>query len=125
MSSPMEQRILSLDVGSKRMGLALWEPKTQWITPLSVRVRKTLKEDLRFFSSVVEEKKVESFLVGLPIGLDGRITKSTENALFWVEQLKKTFDCPVYTYDESLSTRDALELLKDQSPKKRREKKDS
>ena len=123
--TPLEQRILSLDVGTKRIGLALWEPKTRWITPLDARSRKTLKEDLKFFEHLLKEKKIEAFLVGLPIGLDGRITKSTENALFWVGKLKETFGLPVHTYDESLSTKDALELLKDRSRSEQKQKKDS
>jgi putative Holliday junction resolvase len=121
----VEQKILAVDVGSKRMGLAFWEPKTRWITPLPLRVRKTLKEDLEFFGNVLKEREVEVILVGLPIGLDGRITKSTENALFWVDQFKTQFGLPVHTYDESLSTKDALKLLKDRSKKEKNQKKDS
>ncbi|MDB5039097.1 MAG: Holliday junction resolvase-like protein [Bacteriovoracaceae bacterium] len=107
------------------MGLAVWEPKTRWITPLPARIRKTLKDDLKFFAALVKERAIEAFLVGLPIGLDGRITESTENALFWVNKLKTELALPVHTYDESLSTKDALELLKDRSSKQKKEKKDS
>lgn len=122
---PSEHRILSLDVGSKRIGLATWEPKTRWITPLPALQRKTLKKDLEAFQTIIRRHQIEGFLVGLPIGLGGKITKSTENALFWVEQLKKAFELPVHTYDESLSTKDALEILKDRSTKEKKEKKDS
>jgi putative Holliday junction resolvase len=107
------------------MGLAIWEPRTKWITPLPALQRKTLKQDLQVFQKLIKEREIEAFLVGLPIGLDGKITKSTENALFWVDQLKKTFELPVHTYDESLSTKDALEILKDRSSQQKKDKKDS
>ncbi len=120
-----KMRILALDVGSKVIGLAVWGVENQWSKPIDARRRKILKEDMVFFRKLISDLKIEGFLVGLPYSLSGNTTQSTENALFWVEQLKKEFELPVFTYDESLSTKEALELLKDRSKKERKEKKDS
>lgn len=123
--APTHLRVLSLDIGSKRIGLALWNPLTKLANPLAVRHRKTLKIDLEFFKELVRKHEVQAFLVGLPISLGGTSTQSTENARFWIETLKTQFSIPVFSYDESLSTRDALEAMRHKKRQDRQQMKDS
>lgn len=93
--------------------------------PLEARKRKTLKEDLEFFRKITADNEIQGFLVGIPMSLGGKITESTKNAEFWVEQMK-SFSLPVFTYDESLSTQDAYSILQETTArKKHKEKKDS
>ena len=120
-----QKRILAFDIGSKRIGLAVWNPGARLATTLPMRQRKTLKEDIAYFRNVIETEKVEAILVGLPISLGGKKTESTENALFWVKQLKKHFDLPVRTYDESLSSVEALRIIKLKKTKDKKLLKDS
>jgi putative Holliday junction resolvase len=120
-----QKRILAFDIGSKRIGLATWNPEARLASTLPMRVRKTLKEDIAYFKNVILEKKAEAILVGLPISLGGKKTESTENALFWVGQLKKHFDLPVRTYDESLSSVEAMRLMKLKTTKQKKLLKDS
>lgn len=116
---PRSQKILSLDIGSKRIGLALWNPQARLSRPLDVLKRKTLKQDLNLIKSLVETEKIEAFLVGMPYGLNEQITESTKNSIFWKETLEKNFDLPVYTFDESLSTKDAMDILQERDVKMR------
>jgi len=121
--------ILAVDTGSKRMGLALWNPKARMARALPVLARKKLALDLAALQKIVSEEGVEAFLVGLPISLGGNKTQSTENAEWWVNKISEIFQKPVYTFDESLSTQEAIGILKMQghgsSSKKTKEMKDS
>lgn len=124
-----ELRILSLDVGSKRMGLALWNPGSKLASPLEILHRKTLKEDLSKIENLIATHQVEAILVGVPTSLAGKETQSTQNAHFWIETLKQKFSIAIYSFDESLSTRDAMDILREHgvkaTSKTAREKKDS
>ncbi len=123
--SVIQMKILSLDTGSKRIGLALWEPSTQWITPLPRLDRSVLKNDIQKLGELVSKHCIEGFLVGLPISLSDKKTPSTDTALFWAKTLKEKFDLPVFTYDESLSTTEAFKRLAHKKPKDREAQKDS
>lgn len=125
MPEALNKVILSLDIGSKRIGLALWQPSTQWMQPLPRLDRKTLKVDLQVLEKLIAKHQIEAFLVGLPLSLSGKTTESTKNAIFWAEKLKETFNLPVYTHDEALSTTEALKRLEHKKPKDRNAQKDS
>jgi len=120
-----ELRLLGLDIGTKRIGLATWNPEARLSTPIEVRIRKTLKEDLKFFKHVLEVRQIEAFVLGVPYNLEGNQTQSTKNALFWVQCLKENFLLPVFECDEALSTKEALSLLRQSGVKNKKEKVDS
>lgn len=107
------------------MGLATFEPKTEWISPLPVYSRKTLKHDLAHLAHIVREHDIEAFVIGLPLSLAGKETPSTHNALFWVETLKEHFGLPVHLHDEALSTTEAHDRLRHIPSKRRKEIRDS
>lgn len=118
-------RLLSLDVGSKRMGLALWNPASRLASPLESLKRKTLKEDLNAVARLIAQYEIQGFVVGLPVSLGGKITESTERSMFWVTTLKENFSLPVFTVDESLSSTEAIDRLREAGAKNWRAKKDS
>jgi putative Holliday junction resolvase len=120
-----ERRILALDIGSKRIGVAIWNPRARLAGVRPFRLRKTLKEDLQFFKELIEKEEVETILIGLPVSLGGKITDSTKNALFWVEQMRENFKLPVRTYDESLSSVEAIQIMRDMKKKNKQDHKDS
>ena len=122
---PIKQRVLGLDIGSKRIGLALWEPASKLTRPLEVRQRKSLKEDLRYFEELFKKENIEALVVGLPITLSGQISSSTETALFWIDQFNTHFKLPVYSFDESLTTKEAFRIMEGESLETKKKKKDS
>lgn len=121
------QTLLAFDVGSKRIGLALWNPRIQLSSELPARNRKNLRSDLQFFKELFHKHEVSAVVIGWPLSLAGHYTPSTERAEFWKNTIEKHFDCPVYCQDESLSTRDAETILKQRglSSKRVKEHKDS
>jgi putative Holliday junction resolvase len=127
--STKQMRLLSLDIGSKRIGMALWNPLSQLASPLDILHRKTLKEDLVALQKILQDHKIEAVVVGVPTTLAGKETQSTQNSYFWIETLQKKFALPIYSFDESLSTRDAMDILREHGVKARsktaREKKDA
>ena len=94
------------------MGLALWNPDARLARPLAPLFRKKLQTDLETLRNIVSTHEIELIVVGLPIHLDGSETASTENARFWVEKLKSTFEVPIETIDESLSSQEAESILR-------------
>ncbi len=123
--NPAEWRLLGVDVGTKRLGLAIWNPQAQMASPLSHRARKSLKEDLQFLKNLVTQNEVQAFVVGVPLNLEGKRTMSTENAEFWIDCLKKNFEIPVFSVDEALTTKEAMGLLRQTGAKHKKDKVDS
>lgn len=110
-------KLLAIDVGSKRMGLAVWNPEAALARPLMHLKRTKLTTDLATLEQLVAAEQIEGFLVGLPIGLEEQRTQSTKNAEFWVKTLEERFDRPVFTVDESFSTAEAIALLRERGVK--------
>src|SRR5690606_19168099 len=123
--NPKEMRLLSLDIGSKRIGVAVYNPRSKLVRPLPILHRRTLRQDLVELTSIIQREEIEGLVVGVPLSLEGKITDSTKNALFWVDTLKTKQSLPVFTCDESLSTREAIQVLKHQGAKSKKDKIDS
>ncbi len=127
--SPRKLRVLSLDIGSKRIGTAFWNPEAELARPLHTIHRKKLKLDLEAIAKIIKEEEAQALLIGMPVSLNENITESTRNAQFWMDLLTKEFGLPMFSVDESFSTHDAVELLLERgvklTSKTMKEKKDS
>ena len=66
-------RVLALDVGEKRIGLAISDPEGRLAVPLETIQRSKESADLRAIAAVVEREGVETLLVGLPLSLSGAV----------------------------------------------------
>lgn len=106
------------------MGFAIWDPRSQLIRSLPQYQRRGLKNDLLALQKIVEQEGVEALVVGIPQN-EGRPSSSESAALFWEKKLRAQFDLPVWSCDESMSSRQAEEILRGQSPKRKKKKKDS
>lgn len=97
-------RILGVDHGTVRIGLALSDPSGVVAQPLSVLVRRSLEEDLRAIEQVVVEHQVERIVVGLPRTMGGRLEAAAEAAQAFGAQLGRATGRPVAYWDERLTT---------------------
>ncbi len=115
-------RVLALDAGEKRIGVAVSDPLGIIAQGVTVIARKELEADLNEIKKIIEEYKAESVVVGMPINMDGTKGKSAEKVNEFVETLKGRLSIPVYTYDERLSTKESEKFLisADVSRKKRK-----
>lgn len=96
-----------MDLGSRRIGLALSDPGRRIASPHSVLERaKRRVDDHRAIVAAARESEAAAIVVGLPISLSGDLGPAARATLEEVEALKETagLDLPVETYDERLTT---------------------
>ena len=110
-------RILGLDYGERRIGLALSDPMGIIARPLTVIDRKKTADHISRISEIIAEKKITTIVVGLPLTLKGHYSKQTEIVLAFIDQLKSDFQIPIVAIDERLSSVAAKKSLLLQSVK--------
>ena len=117
-----EVRILALDVGQKRIGLAVSDPLGLTAQGLGVLERQDWDRDLARLVDLARPYRVQEVLVGIPRHLDGRLGEQAEENLALARALGEALGAKVATWDERLSTVEAERLLikADLSRKKRR-----
>jgi putative holliday junction resolvase len=113
-------RALGIDLGSRRIGVAVSDRTGTLASPYEVVLRTgDRKEDHRVLVGLAEELEVERIVVGLPLSLDGSIGPAAQGVLDEVDQLAATTPVPVETYDERLTTVTAHRSLQAQGMKGR------
>jgi putative Holliday junction resolvase len=112
--------ILGLDVGEKRIGVALAEGLLT--IPLTVIDRTVEETDMELIMALVEEYRAERIVVGLPRLMNGDIGTQAEETLSFSGALAEHVDIPVDTWDERLSTVTAERLLIDTGMKRKKRK---
>lgn len=105
-------RILALDVGEKRIGVAISDPTETIAGTLTVLQRSKLAADLAAIARLVEAEAAEEVLVGLPITLEGEIGPQAQTTLVFVEALRGALAAPVRVWDERYTTVQAQEILR-------------
>ena len=116
-------RILGLDVGDKRIGVALSDPMGILASALTVIERKGDDSDFEVILGLVKEHEVGRIVVGFPRSMDGSIGKQAEKTSTFAEMLSALTDVPVEMSDERLSTSIAVKLLRDVGKNRRQIKK--
>jgi putative Holliday junction resolvase len=98
-------RVIGLDLGSKRIGVAVSDRSGTIATPLAVLQRRgNHAADHRAIAALVAEEEAERLVVGLPLGLDGGVGPAARSALAEAEELATVVTVPVETFDERLTT---------------------
>jgi putative Holliday junction resolvase len=117
-----EVRILALDVGTKRIGLAVSDPLGFTAQGLGVLERKGWDRDLATLVEMARPYRVQEIVVGLPRHMDGRLGEQAEEILALARALGEALGVQVATWDERLTTVAAERLLieADLSRRKRR-----
>ena len=113
---------MCLDIGDKRIGVAVSDPFNTYSLPVETYNRKNLKTDLEKMVFYVKEKGATALVCGLPVNFDGTPSVQTKKAEFFIEKLKERVSVDVYTVDERCSTCEAEETLIEQG-KSRQERK--
>jgi len=109
-------RALGLDLGTRRIGVAVSDSDRTVATPIEVLARsRDLVRDRGRIAEIVREWEVTTVVVGLPLSLSGHVGPAAKAALAEVEALRATLAVPVETYDERLSTVTAERSLMEQS----------
>jgi putative Holliday junction resolvase len=114
--------LMGLDVGEKRIGVAIANAAGLLAVPLAVLDSVEEEADLKAILALAEEHDVEQIVVGLPRSMDGSIGKQAEVILAFCKLLSQHTDIPVDTWDERLSTVAAERLLSEAGAKKGKKK---
>jgi len=107
-------RILALDYGRARIGLAIADGETALAQPLGTLVRINRNEDMRRLRELVREHGVRQIVVGLPLRLDGTRGEMAEEAARFGRRVHKQFALPVEMVDERLTSWEAERMLEEQ-----------
>jgi len=98
-------RILALDHGAARCGVAVSDPTGTLATPLGAVERPDTKPGLAALARLVEDHGAERVLVGLPLTMRGEEGEQAERARTFAERLERRVSVPVELHDERLTTR--------------------
>ncbi len=118
----MASRILALDYGTKRIGVALSDELGWTAQPLETFERRTLDRDIAHIAALVRSHEVARVVLGLPLQLDGRQGPAIEAMREFSAKLEAGLPVPLVLWDERLTTKAAEDLLiaADVSRKKRK-----
>jgi putative Holliday junction resolvase len=98
-------RVVALDYGSARCGVAVSDPTGTLATPLAPVLRPGTRRGLARVAALVREHDAERVIVGLPVSLSGRDSAQTAETRAFAERLRGTVPVPVELYDERFTTR--------------------
>lgn len=104
-------RVIGVDLGDRRIGIALSDPKRTVASPFTVLARSPLSH--REIAKLVAEWEATLVVVGLPYSLDGSLGPAAMKVLAEVESMGATLSVPVETYDERLTTVTAERMMSD------------
>ena len=113
-------RVLAIDPGTVRLGLALSDPSGTIAQPLSVLKRRTEAEDLKTLAELIKKYQVEQIVVGLPRTMDGRLDAAAQDAQAFGGRVGEASGRPVAYWDERLTTVAAERYLIEQGKRRGR-----
>ncbi|MFL6438587.1 MAG: Holliday junction resolvase RuvX [Terriglobales bacterium] len=104
-------RILGLDVGARRIGIAISDPLGLTAQGLDTLQRRNRRYDLGELRKLLKEYAVREIVVGNPLRMSGQSGTQAQKMEVFAGQLKQSFSLPVHLWDERLSTAEAHRLL--------------
>lgn len=113
-------RVLAIDLGTRRIGVALSDPTGTVAVPLSTIVHRERRKDLAEVAALARAHGVGRIVVGWPRNMDGTSGPAAKQAEAFAEALRRIADLPVDLWDERLSTAEAERMLRDASVRRDR-----
>jgi putative Holliday junction resolvase len=104
-------RIVGVDYGSRRIGLAITDPQGKLASPLTIYNRRTAVADATFFQQLVQQEDVAGFVVGLPLHMSGQESQKSHEARQFGDWLASVTGVRVMYFDERYSSRTADEVM--------------
>ncbi len=118
----MKDKILAIDVGQKRIGVAISDALGMLAHPYKTIRWRTVKALIYELKEIIEQEKIVSIIVGMPYTLKGGHSKKTEEVHVIAEALKDALPVPVLVQDERLTTKMAEDALRSVGKKPSRER---
>jgi putative Holliday junction resolvase len=119
-------RVLGVDLGTRRIGLAISDPETRLAFPLDAIASRDPARDVETLCVLIGERDVERVVLGLPLHLDGRSGTQAETARRFARRLERASGVPVELLDERWTSLEAERALReDGTPAQRRRRRRS
>lgn len=109
----MKHRVLGLDVGSRRIGIAVTDGLGITAQGLETLERRNKRYDFECLRRVIREYDVKEIVVGLPLRMSGNEGTQSEKMRAFAEELEKKFKMPVHLWDERLTSAEANRFLRE------------
>ena len=103
--------LLALDVGTKRIGVAVADPGGTFALPVTVIERTNIKDDLQRIAAIAQEYAAGEIVVGDPVTLSGQRGPAAEKIDRFVEQLQRVYSGSIHRVDERMTTAQATKTL--------------
>lgn len=118
-SLPAVGRLLALDVGEKRVGVAVCDEMQTLATPLAVLERRSRAEDLARLDRLAQEQRVVGLVVGHPLNADSTSGPQAQQAARYGQRVATTLALPWLLWDEHGSSQEAAARLAHASRRRR------
>jgi len=105
-------RLLAIDLGAKRVGVAVSDELRITVKPLPAIERRSWKDFLRRIVALVETYEAGGLVIGLPLRLEGGEGEAAQEARSVAGKFQRSLDIPVYLQDERLTTFEAASDLR-------------
>ncbi|MEZ4180520.1 MAG: Holliday junction resolvase RuvX [Candidatus Doudnabacteria bacterium] len=103
----MGQKVLAIDYGTKRIGLAISDETQTLARELNIL---NPSEFWKKIADLITEYEIELIVLGWPVGMKGQITNKTKEVSQFADQLQELIDCPIKFLDERLTSKLAAEI---------------
>jgi putative Holliday junction resolvase len=125
-SSQVPGRVLALDYGTVRLGLAISDPRQLIASPLANYTRVNPAQDLLYLRRIASDEQVVQIVIGLPIHLDGRESQKSLEVRRFADWLQREVGLPVALHDERFTSVEAESqlLAADLTRKQRKSRRD-
>lgn len=110
---PGHQRILSLDFGARRIGLAVTDELGLTAQGLPTLLRTNNRNDFDHLRRTIKQYNVREIVMGLPLRLSGSTGIQSDKVEVYAEELRKRFKLPVHLFDERLTSVEANRVLRE------------
>jgi putative Holliday junction resolvase len=97
-------RILGVDHGDRRIGLAISDPIPLIASPLKTLTVDNTEQAILEIENVIKEEEIQVVVIGLPLGMNGQDTQQTDHVKKFAEKLQQILNIPVFLEDERLSS---------------------
>jgi putative Holliday junction resolvase len=108
-----KSRLLGIDPGKKRIGVAICDENKIIATPYSTLIKNNFSALLFEINKIIKENNIKGVVIGNPINLDGSSSNSSQSAKDLAINLSKNITIPITMWDERLSSRGAFNLSSD------------
>ncbi len=106
------RRVMGIDYGEARIGVALSDPLALFATPYCVITRSSLQADFAALRAIAEEQQVVKVVIGLPTDAHSNVGAQAAIVIRWARQLARHLRLPVVFWDESYSSVNAEQFVR-------------